>query len=285
MKKITLINLATFLVLLFSTTVGYSQTCTINETNCPPDLAIVCADETGLGNTVSWTPPDYSLSCGTTLPGEDYSFIVEFNLPESQNTCWTYNRVQRIGSNNLRLFQSSGSDVYFIAPYQYFNNTGGTPINMDLIVPSGSFKWKLEVLKADNTVEYTYTTSDITNTSTQTIIIPEDVPNGVYRLKFSFIDDPLGSLGASNQIEVDRIYYDATIIGSGCSGGINLAVASTSIPGDYFSVGTTQVIYTAIYTPTSGTPITETCTFDVTVNALPVVDAGSYGPVCIDAAD
>ncbi|WP_170860878.1 HYR-like domain-containing protein, partial [Flavobacterium fluvii] len=229
-------------------------------------MAPVCADATGLGSTVFWTPPNYSLDCATSVPGENASFYVEFNLPESSNTCWTYSRVQRIGSNNLRLFQSSGGDTYFIAPFQYFNNTSGTAINMELIVPSGNFSWKLDVLDATNNSVWSSTISNITSTGLKTITIPNSVPNGVYKLKYSFIDSPSGSIGASNHIEVDRIYYDATIVGAGCSGGINLAVTSNYSPGDYFPVGSTQVVYTATYTPVSGNTSTNTCTFNVEVN-------------------
>ena len=52
----------------------------------------------------------------------DYSFNVEFDLPESASVCWEYNGVQRIGSNNLRLFQSNGDSVDFTTPLSFFES-------------------------------------------------------------------------------------------------------------------------------------------------------------------
>ena len=44
-------------------------------------------------------------------------------------------------------------------------------------------------------------------------------------------------------------------------------------------------MHTITYTYTAMDGCVNTCTFAITVNPLPVVTTGSYGPVCIDAAD
>ncbi len=241
--------------------------CAIQVANCPPLIETACADS-DLGSTVDWIPPSFSYECCTSVAGDDYSFFMEFDLPESANDCWEYNRVQRIGSNNLRLFQSSGTDVNFTAPLQYFDNTNETPINLEFLVPSGIFDWTLEVLDGA-TVVYTDTIVGISNSnsSLQTITIPNTVPNGAYKLKFSF-DDNGTNLGASDHIEIDRMYYNATLLDVTCAGGINFVVTSTHNPGDLFEIGTTQVTYTATYTPVSGDPVILTCSFDVNVTGI-----------------
>ncbi|WP_412984808.1 gliding motility-associated C-terminal domain-containing protein [Pontimicrobium sp. IMCC45349] len=239
-----------------------STTCDIHVFDCPPLLTDTCAD-TDTGTTVSWTPPSFTYECCTAVTGDDYSFYVEFDLPENSNDCWEYNRVQRIGSNNLRLFQSNGANVDFTTPLQYFDNTNGTPVNMDMIVPSGTFDWILQVLDGTNII-YTQTVTGIASDGLQTITIPNTVPNGAYKLKFIF-DDNGTNLGANNHIEVDRIYYNATLLDADCADGINFVVTSTHNPGDFFNIGNTTVTYTATYTPTSGDPVVLTCDFDVTV--------------------
>ncbi|HEX7411535.1 MAG TPA: hypothetical protein VF298_05270, partial [Bacteroidales bacterium] len=272
MKKSTFINILVAIVFLANlslTKQSIAQTgCTIIKENCPPtDLTPVCADTelNGVfGADVTWTPPVFKLDCSTTVPGEQYSFYVEFNLPEGQNTCWVYNRVQRIGSNNLNLWQSTGSgNPYFITPTQYIDNSTGTPINMELIVASGkNFNWTLKVLNGTTEV-YTQTISGITTSGLQTITIPASVPNGEYNLKFEFSGD------GNNACFVDRIYYNATLVnGVNCAGGVNFIVTTNQQPGDFEQVGVTPVTYTASYTNSSGTVITATCGFNVTVNGV-----------------
>ena len=245
--------------------------CVINLENCPADIFEPCTDG---GATVTWTPPQFSYTCTTTPPGgEGYSFYVEFNLPESQSACWEYNYVQRIGSNNLRLFQSTGTgtETYFITPLQYFNNTGGTEINMDLIVPDGEFDWTLEVLDINDNVKYTATVGDINSSGLQTIILPSTLQNGVYKLKFKF---PNWTGSSGTKIEVDRIYYNATNIGEDCLEGVNFVVSSNYSPGDFFTSGTTKVIYTAIYTDSGGS-IEKTCEFNVNIGENPDAPTGT----------
>ncbi|PHS05549.1 MAG: hypothetical protein COA88_12260, partial [Kordia sp.] len=239
--------------------------CAIQVSNCPPLIETACADS-DLGSTVDWIPPSFAYECCTSINGDDYSFFMEFDLPESANDCWEYNRVQRIGSNNLRLFQSSGTDVNFTAPLQYFDNTNGTPINLEFIVPSGMFDWTLQVLDGAIVI-FTDTIVGINSNGLQIITIPNTVPNGAYKLKFIF-DDNGTNLGANDHIEIDRMYYNATLLDVACAGGINFVVTSTHNPGDLFPIGTTQVTYTATYTPASGDPVILTCSFDVSVTGI-----------------
>ena len=210
-------------------------TCAILKDDCPPIIDPVCADS-DLGGIVSWTPPSFSYRCCTAITGDEYSFFMEFDLPESSSGCWDYNRVQRIGSNNLRLWQSTGSgDPYFTTPLQYFNTLNNVPISMDLIIGSGqNINWELQVLDGVSIV-HTQTISNITTTGPQTITIPSSVPSGAYHLKLIF------SGTGNNQCYVDRLFYNATLLDVACSDGINFVVTSTHNPGDLFPIGNTTV--------------------------------------------
>ncbi|GAA4808862.1 gliding motility-associated C-terminal domain-containing protein [Litoribaculum gwangyangense] len=254
--------------------------CDVFVSGCPTPIS-ECSD-TDLGSNVTWTPPQFSFACCSAVTGDDFSFYVEFDLPESSNNCWSYNGVQRIGSNNLRLFQSNGNSSFVLAPLQYFDNTNGTPINMELIVPSGVFDWTLEVLDGSNVV-YTQTVTGISSSGLRTITIPNTVPNGAYNLNYIFDDNGTG-LGANDHIEVDRIYYNATLLDAACTGGINFVVTSTHNPGDFFDANqTTQVTYTATYTPANGDPVILTCDFDVTVDKVDLSESvGAHEDVTCD---
>ncbi|MDD7885669.1 gliding motility-associated C-terminal domain-containing protein [Flavivirga sp. 57AJ16] len=259
-------------------------TCDITVANCPPVTGTVCADSDS-GSNVVWTPPSFAYECCTSITGDDYSFFIEFDLPEGSNACWDYNRVQRIGSNNLRLFQSNGTNVDFTTPLQYFDNSSGTPINMELIVPSGTFDWTLQVLDGANIV-HTQTITGISSDGTQTITIPNTVPSGAYKLKFVFDDNGTG-LGANDHIEIDRMYYNATLLDTNCANGINFVVTSTHNPGDLFVPGETIVTYTATYTPASGDPVILTCDFDINVVGINTSEtlADHKDVTCADGSD
>ena len=72
---------------------------------------------------------------------------------------------------------------------------------------------------------------------------------------------------------------DITLIGSPVGG----TWSGTGVTGNSFdpSVGTQTVTYTY----TDGNGCTNSAQTTITVNPLPVVTTGAYGPVCIDAAD
>ncbi|MDO9274988.1 MAG: choice-of-anchor L domain-containing protein, partial [Lutibacter sp.] len=255
--------------------------CNIIKDNCPPsDLEPVCATSE-LGSVVFWTPPHFSYQCCSDITGDQYSFFMEFDLPESLfgANCWVFNYAQRVGTDNLRLFQSTGSvgskytDSFFISPTQYFDNSNGTDVNIELIDVTATVNWTLQVLDPNtNAVLHSYNVPGITVNGQQTITIPNTVANGSYKLKFNFASS---NAGGGDKIEVDRVYYNATILDLACAGGINFVVTSTHNPGDLFPIGTTQVTYTATYTPLSGSPVVNTCVFNVTVNdaAKPTGDA------------
>ena len=239
--------------------------CQVMIDNCPGDIT-ECYD--GDGDTpVDWIIPDASFNCCSGGVDDNASFVVEFDLPESMNECWVYNYVQRIGSNNLRVFQSTGTgpDTFYISPLQYFNTSGGVPVTQEMIVPSGAFDWTLQVLDGvTEAVVWSDELAGINSNGVYTITIPDTVPNGSYKLKFLFDDNGLG-LNASDKIEVDRLYYNAILLDD-CADGLNFVVTATHVPGDEFPIGTTQVTYTATLTIAGGgTPIVETCTFDVTI--------------------
>ncbi|KAF0233262.1 MAG: hypothetical protein FD181_3813, partial [Prolixibacteraceae bacterium] len=280
-KNVLRLLVIIFSLFLFETQTGYGQDCNIVQIDCPPTFVNICADKTlngFFGTNVSWIEPKFKLDCSTTVPGEDYSFYIEFNLPEGKSTCWVYNFVQRIGSNNLRLWQStgiSGTNPFFITPTQYFNNTNGTPVNMELIVGSGrNINWILKVLDGNAEV-YTQTISNITAPGgLKTITIPNTVPNGEYNLKFEFTGN------GNNSCYIDRIYYDAILSGdANCAQGINFYVSSDRNPGDFFPVGVTPVTYTAVYTNASGVTQTKTCPFNVAVDGV-WATATNINPAC-----
>ncbi|WP_345274623.1 Ig-like domain-containing protein, partial [Flaviramulus aquimarinus] len=258
--------------------------CQIIVDGCPPTIDTACSID-GSGTPFSWLPPQFSYQCCTSSPGDNYSFNVEFDLPESGNTCWDYNRVQRIGNNNLRLFQSSGTDVNFTAPLSYFDTTSGVIINMEIIIPSGIFDWTLEVLD-NNTVVFSDTVTGLSSNGLQTITIPSSIPSGAYRLRFSF-DDNGTNLNARDKIEVDRIYYNAVLLDTACLDGVNFAVTSNYNPGDLFPDGTTGVTYTATYTYPDGSTDVLTCGFDVTITniSLSEVTADRENVTCNGESD
>jgi len=239
--------------------------CQIIVENCPPLIEPICSEGPN-GTPVTWIPPNFSYQCCTSSPGDKYSFNVEFDLPESQNDCWEYSRVQRIGRNNLRLFQSNGNNVDFTTPLTYLDTSSNTPINVEFIVPSGTFDWTLEVL-SNSSVIYSDTVSGISSNSLQVITIPSTVESGAYKLRFSFNDNGT-NLNANDKIEIDRIYYDAILLDTACADGINFAVTSNYNPGDNFPNGNTTVIYTATYTYANGDKEVLNCSFDVDVTDL-----------------
>ncbi|MDP4203437.1 MAG: HYR domain-containing protein, partial [Bacteroidota bacterium] len=278
MKTFTslLLSIITIVALGF-TQKANAQSCTINMSGCPPTIMEACATTTvsGLDGTyVSWTPPAFSLNCHTSDPSQDYSFYIEFNLPEVKNSCWVYNRVQRVGSNNLNLWQSTGSgNPYFITPLQFFN--AGADINTKFLLPSNkNFTWTLQVLDEQMNI-LASDSKFIPNSGLYTINLPSSIPDGAYYLKFLF------SGNGNNQCYVDRIYYNAFLInGADCAGGINFVASSTYSPGDFFPVGSTSVTYTATYTPTSGSPITQTCSFNVVVNKVSITNISTTPTTC-----
>ena len=290
--------------LLVEITEPETSTCGITKDNCPPiDLAAVCFDGEG-GTPVFWTPPGFVYSCCATGEGDGSSFDVQFNIPESKNSCWIYNNTQRIGSDNMRLWQSAtaddpslyqgnAADVFFVAPFQYFDNSVDNPVNIQLLNSSSELTigWNLVVLKANSdetayTIEATYSVTtllaagDNSNPSETplTLTIPaNDLPlgSGIYKLKFEFT----GS--GNNKLELDYLNYNAILSDlDGCSEGINFAVTSNYNPGDEFPIGTTEVVYTATLTQPGGFTLSDNCIFDVVVNDAPTPSGNAIQSFC-----
>ena len=262
--------------------------CTVHIDNCPDDIN-ECFDGDGL-TPVYWdTPSSWYQCCGDSVTGGS-SFDVQFNLPESQNSCWIYNNTQRIGSSDMRLNQSAtavdpplylgtASDVFFVAPLQFFDNTVDIPINHQLLNSSTStvsVDWRLDLLLFDpvsGTYSSEWNSTDTTvlaagtnpnpSETPWTIIIPANsVSNDEYKLKFSYTGL------TDNKVEVDFINYNAILAGSGCTAGINFVTTASHNPGDEFPIGTTQVTYTATLSFSGNNapdPIVEICTFDVNI--------------------
>ncbi|WP_293052351.1 HYR domain-containing protein, partial [Paludibacter sp.] len=172
------------------------------------------------------------------------------------------------------MWQSTGSgNPYFITPLQFFN--AGADINTKFVLPSNkNFTWTLQVL--DEQMNLVGSDSKyISSSGLYTINLPASVPNGAYYLKFLF------SGNGNNQCYVDRIYYNSFLInGANCAGGINFMASSTKSPGDFFPVGSSTVTYTATYTPVSGSPITQTCSFNVVVNKVSISNVSTTPTTC-----
>ena len=89
-KNVLRLLVIIFSLFLFETQMGYGQDCNIVKIDCPPTVVNICADKTMngfFGTNVSWIEPKFRLDCNTAVPGEDYSFYIEFNLPEGKNSC------------------------------------------------------------------------------------------------------------------------------------------------------------------------------------------------------
>jgi hypothetical protein len=113
------------------------------------------------------------------------------------------------------------------------------------------------------TITYTFTNGNgCTNSATTTVTV-----NPL----------PVVSAGSYGPVCIDAA--DITLSGTPSGG----TWSGTGVSGNSFdpSVGTQTITYTF----TNGNGCTNSAATTVTVNPLPVVSAGSYGPVCIDAAD
>ncbi len=113
------------------------------------------------------------------------------------------------------------------------------------------------------TVTYTYTDINSCTNSAQTTIAVNPLP--------------VVTTGSYGPVCIDAA--DITLTGSPVGG----TWSGTGVTGNSFdpSVGT----QTLTYTYTNGNGCTNSAQTAITVNPLPVVTTGSYGPVCIDAAD
>ncbi len=242
----------------------------ISKTGCPDDI-FECADEVinnQLVKYIEWETPNFGLNCLGDDSG-DNSFYMGFGLPESKWDCWSFNKVQRVGQNSgvVNLWQSNGSgDPYILSPLVFLEPA--LDVNMDIYAKTGeNFDWTLilvDTANQEHIIGYTSVVGDNT-TKTYTINIPNTFSKGAYNLKFKFSEN--GS-GAPNKSVVDNIYFDAIILdNSGCEGGIEFAVKGPQ-PGYFPIISDSTITYTATYTPVSGTPIVETCSFNVTVEGI-----------------
>jgi hypothetical protein len=237
-KKATSTMVVFLMLILASFMSVEAQDCSIviDDPGCPVSQT-VCADavlNNVAGHYLQWEEPQFSLSCSTGTP-EDYSFYMEYNLPESQQTCWIFSGVQRVGTNNLRLWQSSGNgEIYFITPKVYIDND--EVINMDLINPNNrNITWRLIVLD-ENMVEVWSNDYNISGSGDFSITLdPSEITSGNHFLKFQFLGN------GNNSIYVDRIYFDAIWAGGACGGGINFSVTCSRNPGSFLPVGQTTV--------------------------------------------
>ena len=270
-----------FTMLMASLFLGLAQKvsaqCTIDQVApCPDEPITGCADHSVggyYGSTLIWTPPDYELDCGGTSGG--YNWVMLFDIPESQSSCWIFNLVQRVGNNGgqLRLNQSSGTGLpSFVTPAFLFS--GPTSCAVDI---SAEVNFTMRVYYADDNGIALSTTPAATvvvnaGVGVQNISFQLDDPPSInyYRLKFEFT----GVTG--NKSFVDNLMIDALISGSACTGDINFYTTSSvtpSIPGTlthtgtFFPAGNYTITYTAYYNDGSNTT-SESCSFSATVNEV-----------------
>jgi hypothetical protein len=183
-------------------------------------------------------------------------------LPESQNECWLYNKVQRTGSGSLRLFQSTGVDFYphFTTPAFYLPNAA-TEGSFSFINGSGKeLTVNVYLLYSDGSKSPLNSSFTIFGTGEHNFWIypPQE---GVYRLFFEFTGN------GSNKDYINLLQIDAPLYGASCAGAIDFSLVSDHYPGEFFPVGPTPVTYTA--TCNSCNPrLTETCSFNVVVNGV-----------------
>jgi hypothetical protein len=275
MKTSTLTYFLGKLVLIVALSMAshsYAQTgCTIIQSNCPPsDLTPVCADNQingVLGANVSWTPPSFSLSCpGGGSGGTGYAFQMSFDLPESQNGCWLYSRVQRTGTGGgrLRLWQSTQTNTNpnpnFTTP-AFFLPSSAT--NCEITVTNGSgnnFTCNVYLINSDGTLSPVNTSFTISGTNTYNFSVTPAL-QGIYRLFFEFTGN------GNNSDYVELLQIDASLYGASCTGDINFATTSNYTPGNFFPVGITPVTYTAVCNSCSPV-LTSSCSFNVVVNGV-----------------
>ncbi|SHG03396.1 SprB repeat-containing protein, partial [Mariniphaga anaerophila] len=240
----------------------------ITMTDCPTDIT-ECADEiiNGVqGKYLDWTIPDFSLNC-LGIDSESSSFYMGFGLPEVKWTCWNFNHVQRIGNNEgvVNLWQSTGDggNPYILSPLVFIDPS--VDINMEVYAPAGrDFDWMLYLIDTTGTVTHVGTEHIIGDglTNEYSINIPGSIPKAPYYLKFEF------SGNGNNKCLVDNIYFDGILLdGAGCEGGIEFTVTGPT-PGFFPVINDSTITYTATYTPSEGTPATESCSFNVTVEGV-----------------
>jgi hypothetical protein len=84
---------------------------------------------------------------------------------------------------------------------------------------------------------------------------------GAYRVFFEFVGN------GNNKDFVDQLQMNAPLFGTACSGDINFSITSNHTPGEFFPVGSTNIIYTAVCN--SCVPVvSQTCSFNVVVNGV-----------------
>ncbi|MDP2193361.1 MAG: hypothetical protein Q8K36_02405, partial [Alphaproteobacteria bacterium] len=120
------------------------------------------------------------------------------------------------------------------------------------------------------TVYYNYTTAGCTKTADVQVIIPSDSPPPTTSPIAYCVGDTASALTATG---TNLLWYENE------TGGIGSAIAPT--PSTVLAGLTTYYVSQTITNSCESLRVP----LEVTINALPVVDAGSYGPVCIDAAD
>ncbi len=163
--------------------------------------------------------------------------------------------------------------LYAGASGAFINNTQAESIaqNFVNIIPTSSYVWSPggETTAAipvspgtTTTYTVTYSSQGCSNTATREVTV-----NPL----------PIVSCGSYGPVCVDAA--DIALSGSPTGG----TWSGTGVTGDSFdpSAGTQTISYSY----TDGNGCSGNCTTTITVNPLPIVSCGSYGPVCVDAAD
>jgi gliding motility-associated-like protein len=257
------------------------NSCKIISTGCSPkDIESKCGDVKigdAVGNYVSWSEPKFALECG----GESgHQYEMSFDLPESQENCWSFSKVQRVGDNGgiLKLWQSNGrtENPTVTSPSFYINEL--LQGSLEIYSKRGqSFKVNIRLKIPGGATSNILSNFVVTGNDALTLypfqLDPSTFTNEakVFKIEFEFV--PLSGNIHNNDNYVDLITFDTSLFGTACAEEANFVVTKTHNPGDFFPVGTTKVTYTA--TCNGCDPfIEQLCSFDVTVNPAPTAEAG-----------
>ncbi|RIH63036.1 hypothetical protein D1164_21635, partial [Mariniphaga sediminis] len=241
----------------------------IAVTNCPTDI-IECADmiyDGKLGKIINWSIPDFNLNCLGS--GSNSNFNMQFELNENLlgKDCWDFNYVTRAGGSGgfMKLFNSNKDSIHptLITPYVYIE--ANIPASIDIIYTDGDYDIQLYLVDVDGNDLPMAGSHFVTAAQTTYTFTTNNNESGIYRLKF-VVHQNSGDTG-SNANSLDNISFDGVIFDDGCTGGIDFVV-SGPVPGFFPVVNDSLITYTAVYTPSSGTPASAICQFNVTIEGL-----------------
>ncbi|MBL4745948.1 MAG: hypothetical protein JKY08_06245, partial [Flavobacteriaceae bacterium] len=287
-KNYFLRNLLTSILLTFCTSllVGQNVNDCIIITNPTADIT-VCADVFApeIGADVLWSPPTASQTCS----GGDgnFSFEMLFERPENELSqgCWNFHYLSRVGTDGgyVKLFSGNHPDnnnTQITTPSLYMQQ--GNNVAIDVTYADGNYDLLISWIDENNNtgpIPAVSTDIDILGVGTHTISVDPQLPSdGIYRIVYTFVYTG-GKPSNSNQ--ADTIQVNGNLLSSSnCSAGVDFTFTGSHTPGDFFPVGSTIVNYIATYTGPSGSVITKSHSFTVTVINITFETPNIINPSC-----